>query len=147
MGSVHAFLVVGGPQARAAGTPPALWKTAAVQPLGASRLRDCQERSPRQKTEWDQWKYEQLRETSERYNPQKSWTEERDPEYRRPPKVNRMSLLEEYWTQRNEWPESEPRYREWKESTEAQRQTKNEQILDRVYDLVEEVEKMVEIIH
>ena len=67
---------------------------------------------PKTTTEWDQWKYEQLRETSERYNPLKSWTEERDPEYRRPPKVNRMSLLEEYWTQRNEWPESEPRYRE-----------------------------------
>ena len=41
-----------------------------------------------------------------------------------------MSLLEEYWTQRNEWPESELRYRKWKKSTEAQRQ-----ILDRVYDL------------
>ena len=42
-----------------------------------------------------------------------------------------MSLLEEYWTKRHEWPDSEPRYREWKESTEEQRQTKkNKQILD-----------------
>ena len=43
-----------------------------------------------------------------------------------------MSLLEEYWTKRHEWPDSEPRYRERKKSTEGQRQTKNKQILHSV---------------
>ena len=78
----------------------------------------------KKKTELEQWKHDQLKETSERYNPHRNWTEDRDPEYRRSLKVYRMSLLEGNWTKRNDRPESEPRYREWKKSTEVQRRTK-----------------------